>query len=364
MIRLIEAVPGTGKTNIVMDWLVKEIDEGNYKDFYANIENITICGVKPLPDNVDWLSLNPDKSKDFPKTLMIIDEAQYVEAFMKENRSKDNRIGKALSTHRHYGIDFWIITQSAKLLNDYVLLNVGEHVYMYRPRKKKAVRVYWWSTYQKSLSKSDFKNADDEQVYYLNPNMFDLYKSTAVVTDDKVRTSTKLNSILFSSVVVFLVIGGVIYNGLSSFKSMYGTDKDENSVMTVSPNQISSKMEVKEQLPTIPPKVEKVAEKVENKPIQPSIEQTVPKQQELVNNQIQPSDLPVNQYLSSRQKYLDDYVLEVAHDDEIRPTSIMDFGGECRAYNKYGDTLKITQSHCREMLVNGMPKSRLFIGTY
>ncbi len=355
MIRLIEAPPGTGKTNIVMDWLTKEVDKGDYKDFYANIENIRVCGVKPLPANADWLSLNPDKSEDFPKTLMIIDEAQYIDAFMKENRSKDNRIGKALSTHRHYGIDFWIITQSAKLLNDYVLLNVGEHVYMYRPRKKKSVRVYWWSVYQKSLSKSDFKNADDEQVYYLNPNMFDLYKSTAVVTDNQVRKSTKLNSILFSAVIVFSVIGFVVYNGFSSFQKMFGTDEDKNSVATVSPDKISSKMKVEEQLPNIPVKTEIQAH---NKPIQANKQSTVPQQPKIINDEIRSSE----QLLATKslhKKYLDDYVLEVVNDDMVRPASIFKFNGKCFVYNKYGDILNITQNHCNRMLDDGsMPRAR------
>lgn len=137
MIRLITASPGSGKTCIVIEWLIKEIDRGFYKEFYSNIEGLTIQGVRPLPPDGDWRLLNPDKSKDEPPKLVIIDEAQYFDAFMKENRSANNKIGKDLSTHRHYGIDIWFITQSTKLLNDYVLENVGEHVHMYRPQKKR-----------------------------------------------------------------------------------------------------------------------------------------------------------------------------------------------------------------------------------
>ncbi len=357
MIRFIEASGGSGKTCIVVEWLTKLVDDGVYDEIYANIEDLRILGIKKLPEGGNWLSVFYDSdgnriNDDGKKRLFVIDEPQYLEPFMIENTSKNNKIGKMLSTHRHYGADLWFITQSADLVNKYVKGNVGEHVVIYRPRKKKMIRVYWWSMYQKNLSKSAFKTADDEYVYYLNPEMFKLYKSTSAVTDDEVRTSTKLNSIIFSSVIVFLVIGGVIYNGLSSFKSMYGIEDDKSSVMTVSPDKISSKMQVEEQLPTIPPKAE-------NEPIQPNVEQTVPRQQELVNNQIQPSDVPVNNNISSRQKYLDDYVLEVAYNDEIRPVSIVNFGGECRAFNKYGDTLKITQKHCKEMLINGnMPKAR------
>lgn len=135
MIRLITATPGSGKTCLVVEWLLKEVDKQFYGEIYTNIEDLRIVGVKSLPPNADWRLLNPDKDKDKKPILMVVDEAQYFDAFMKE--TKQNAIGKDLSTHRHYGIDLWIITQSPKLLNSYVLENVGEHVHLYRPQKKK-----------------------------------------------------------------------------------------------------------------------------------------------------------------------------------------------------------------------------------
>lgn len=196
MIRLITATPGSGKTCLVIEWLLREIDRGFYKEFYTNIEGLTVCGVRPLPADCDWRELNPHKSKDEPPKLVVIDECQYIHAFMKENRSVSNSIGKDLSTHRHYGIDIWFITQSTKLLNDYVLENVGEHVHLFRPKKSKNVQVYWWSYVQKSLTKSAFKDADDKQIWRINPNMFKYYKSTSNVTDDKARVSQKVVSVL------------------------------------------------------------------------------------------------------------------------------------------------------------------------
>jgi hypothetical protein len=114
---------------------------------------------------------------------------------------------------------------------------------MYRPRKKKTVKIYWWSHIQKSLSKEAFKTADDEQTWRLNPSMFPLYVSTSGVTDGQTRKSTKLFSILFTAVMVFSLIGFMIYKGVGSFKVMAAGDTvASNNVLTVDPGKIGAKL--------------------------------------------------------------------------------------------------------------------------
>ena len=95
----------------------------------------------------------------------------------------------------------------SKLLNSYVLENVGEHVHLYRPQKKKTVNVYWWSYAQSSLTKTAFKSADDMQKWRLNPQVFDYYKSTSQVTDSKARTSQKVISTVITGIIILVGIG-------------------------------------------------------------------------------------------------------------------------------------------------------------
>ena len=71
---------------------------------------------------------------------------------------------------------------------------------------------------------------------------------------------------------------------------------------------------------------------------------------------VNPEQLSKAQLDELYKKYLDEYTVEVAANDAIRPDSIMSMNGKCRAYNMYGDGLNITQDKCFDMLNN--PETR------
>lgn len=237
MIRLITATPGSGKTCLVIEWLLKELDKGFYKSYYANINGLRIMGINPLLD--DWRTV----PEDHKPCLYIVDEAQYRQEFMKET-TKSNEIGKALSTHRHYGIDFWLITQSPKLLNPYVIENTGEHVHLYRPKKAKTVTVYWWSYAITNMAKSNFKQADDVQKWRLNPQMFDYYKSTVAVTDSKKRVSHRNVSAIITLIIALSIIAYIAKNGLTAFESM---QHKEDSVIGIDKSKMPDQKNLQQQ---------------------------------------------------------------------------------------------------------------------
>lgn len=308
MIRLYTATPGSGKTCLAVEHLIREIDNRSYDEYYSNIDDLHIMGVRPLPPDADWRLLNPNK--DNKRRLVLIDEAQYFDAFMKENRSAKNEIGKDLSTHRHYGLDIWLISQSTKLLNDYVLENVGEHVFLYRPRKKKTVTVYWWSYAQKTLSKTAFKDADDMQKWRLNPAMFDFYKSTSQVTDGKARTSSKVVSTLIVGIGVIFLLAVFVNQGVGAFKNM--KDGDTQTIASVDGSKL---------IPTKP-----VASVPASTPA-PIVAASVP------------ASTPVPIVAAAP-------VAPVVDPEMTRVASVISFGNRCTLYNSKGVVLDLPKSEC------------------
>ncbi|MFC0819893.1 zonular occludens toxin domain-containing protein [Moraxella marmotae] len=375
MIRLITAIPGSGKTCLVVEWLIREVEKGFYKEFYTNIEGLRICGVRPLPDNCDWLTLNPDKDPKQPPKLVIIDECQYIDAFMKENRSVNNKIGKDLSTHRHYGIDIWFITQSVKLLNDYVLENVGEHVHLYRPRKRKSVTVYWWSYVQKSLTKSAFKDADDMQVWRLNPAMFDYYKSTSQVTDANARTSRKLVTSLITFVGVILIIAYFVSQGLKFYTSantddIANTDKAAHAITdnngstgddTDNQMPIADDLQIKDRAIEIEPTSDNDSKSQDQD--QDQKDDTEPTKQDKASSKPEPTkpvqvssvpyvppSIPINPVVDA-QTPINTYQLQpYSYDNKPAMVFYNDDAQECIAKNKAAYDLNLTAEQCLEHL--------------
>ena len=71
MIRLVTATPGSGKTCMVIECLLKEVDKGFYKSIYSNIAGLRIMGIKPL------LSDRSDVPDEDKPCHYIEDEAHY-----------------------------------------------------------------------------------------------------------------------------------------------------------------------------------------------------------------------------------------------------------------------------------------------
>lgn len=158
MINLITGLPGSYKSNSVVHELMVALERRTkgadaFRPVYTNINGLDLPGCLPLPtkrlpfrgkdlpenmpDNcVDWASI-PDGSD------VYLDEAQ---SFFPLRGGQDQVPEHVawLNTHRHHGIDIWVITQHPKLIDVAVRRLVGRHQHFRRVLGWRRSIVYEW----------------------------------------------------------------------------------------------------------------------------------------------------------------------------------------------------------------------------
>lgn len=129
-------------------------------------------GAEPLPIRADnwWLWAEPGD-------VIVIDECQRCFRPMSSGRRVPGYVAR-LERHRHYGIDFIVITQHPQLLHTNVRNLVGRHRHVRRLFGRSQTLVYEWD----HCSNPDrYKNATTTRWPH-DKNAFKLYKSAEVHT--------------------------------------------------------------------------------------------------------------------------------------------------------------------------------------
>lgn len=145
MIYLITGTPGAGKTSNTLWDFLKDPDFSDrpkfatfIPDFDYDSQNVTELDKSELED---WRNL--------PKgALVLIDEADgYLPAGNGKNPPDWIR---EFARHRHYGIDFIIITQMASMINDFLHGLIEAHIHYHRVRGNDYSTKYRWEFLQKN----------------------------------------------------------------------------------------------------------------------------------------------------------------------------------------------------------------------
>lgn len=166
MITLITGAPGAGKTAALVDML----SEMKGRHIYVHgIPDLLIEHVE-LDDPTEWPSVVPDGS------VVVIDEVQTFWRPTGPGQKISNDI-TGLETHRHRGLDFYIITQAPRLLHTSVRSLVGRHVHL---RDIGVMGRFWyeWPECDENCSKN-WKNAPIKKRYRLPKKIFGQYKSAS-----------------------------------------------------------------------------------------------------------------------------------------------------------------------------------------
>jgi zona occludens toxin len=165
MLTLITGAPGAGKTAALVS-LLSELSKG--RAIYVNgIPDLKIPH-QTLENPQDWMGEVPDGS------IIVIDEVQRVWRPTGPGQKVAPDIA-ALETHRHRGLDFYIITQGPKLVHSNVRALVGRHVHL----RDIGFLGRWWYEWPECNDNcaQAWKNAPIKKRYKLPKAIFGQYKS-------------------------------------------------------------------------------------------------------------------------------------------------------------------------------------------
>jgi len=219
MITLITGGPGTGKTAWLLDQLVelrkaepnrhvyihgvRGLRKFPHELIYCKSQLCDICQSATVPDNAKYVEKWPEwKSSG---DLIIVDEVQRIwRPRVGSSAAPESVTG--LETHRHYGLDFWLISQGPHLFDNFIRLLVGRHVHL----------VARWSgrtQYEWPECKQDVQSRSDAVIrpYRLPSHVYDMYDSAEVHTKQDKRKPISFYVTIAALVLALVTVSFVVY---------------------------------------------------------------------------------------------------------------------------------------------------------
>lgn len=228
MIYLITGTPGSGKSLYAVSTLVQQLVSQKLTDKNGTEINrrLVVDGVsdllmphellcEPEKDEKDNLTCPEGNSiLNWPDwcqkgDVILIDECQRYWR-PRGMGSKPPRMIAELETHRHKGIDFVIITQSAMLIDQNVRRLIYQHQHIRRILGGQRAIIYEWDSCAADVSR--VKSAQSTKYWGYPKSAYALYKSSELHTKPKVKIP------LWVGVPVLAIVGGlfVVPQALSS----------------------------------------------------------------------------------------------------------------------------------------------------
>ena len=288
---LITGTPGSGKTlkmvsMMANDKMFQPDENGISRKVFTNIKGLKIphtyieTDAKKLPrstedqlsahDMYEWI-----KKPENIGAIVIVDEAQDVWPA----RSAGSKIPENVSwlnTHRHLGIDIFVLTQGPKLLDTNLRTLVRKHYHIAANKMGMRTLLEW-----KICADDPIRMAKQafSSIYTLDKKVYDLYESAEVHTVNKVKRSKWFYAlpVILLLVPVFL---GLSYTMLKN----YGKQPEQEQAQELAASDVNqAASEVQEQTAAtaaqaggdLTPEmfVPTLAEKPESKPIYNSVRQ-------------------------------------------------------------------------------------------
>ena len=231
MLHLVTGTPGAGKTLFTLSQVFGE-DGSRELDRPVYIDGIDTDLPHEVIDGKRWHLDAPDGA------IIIIDEAQRVFRPRPRGAAVPEYFSE-IETHRHKGIDIWLISQDSFLIDAHVRRLVGEYFRIDRPGSMRYLRI---RRYEKVPAYDD-KSGPVETLRKKHPkDLYDRYKSTTMDTH-RAKIPFKLYvygvfllaAILGVGYVVWLLFSGGIFGGSDDEV----TGQEEKGIFQLANDEIS-----------------------------------------------------------------------------------------------------------------------------
>lgn len=242
MLRLITAVPGSGKTLYCVSLIKKLLESDDPRFIYHNIIGLNIDSPFLLPAPSDWRDV-PDGS------IIFYDECQEIFPSTGKAGRVDDSMLTDLETHRHRGLDIYFITQHPTFVHHHIRKLCGEHIHFYRSSGVSASVKYEWSHVCLEPNDRNEQRRANVSIFKFDKALFKLYKST-VLNTHKFKLPLKGYYYLF---IIIIIIVGVFYsfrNGLNSVELM--EEKNNPVVQALAPQGFSNPSPPSPAAPNLP----------------------------------------------------------------------------------------------------------------
>lgn len=224
---LITGTPGAGKTAHMVHMMLHDpifkTPDGELRKVFTNIKGLELphIAVSSLKEELaqstdEQLSFHDMytwiKKPENHGSIVIIDEVQDVWP-ARSNGSQVPPNVSWLNTHRHLGVDIFVLTQNPKNIDINLRGLVNKHLHIAKNKLGMRTLLEW-----KYCANNPLTQAKDAfaKVHKLDTEVFDLYKSAEIHTENK----TKVSKWVFVLPMVLLIMPIALYFSYSLLKNM------------------------------------------------------------------------------------------------------------------------------------------------
>ncbi|MEO0822216.1 MAG: zonular occludens toxin domain-containing protein [Pseudomonadota bacterium] len=223
---LVTGTPGAGKTL----WSVQQLVEkyvATGRRIYHNIDQLQ---VEAAPDQIQWITDEGiRKWRELPDhSVFFLDECQ-------RNFPRRNPMSavppwiEGFETHRHHGLDFYLITQGPMLIDTHIHPLVERHVHLYRPFGLKRSTVSEWYSVNPQPNPRQSRLTAKRRNFRFPKKLFKHYKSASQHTVEQ-RIPWPLLLALPAAAGLFILC---MWGLRSTFAAMAGGELPSDGVLEV-----------------------------------------------------------------------------------------------------------------------------------